>query len=112
MKKYLIVFLLLLTFMLLVACQGEVQQAVEEVAPTVQAAVEEVAPTIEAAVEEVAPTVEAAVEEATEEEAVVNGRNSCCRNRAKPSTWSCCPNSWAFLSLIRLTKVHKKQRPS
>ena len=58
---------LLVLGLLLVACGGDVQQAVEDVAPTVEAAMEEVAPTVEAAVEEVAPTVEAAVEEAVEE---------------------------------------------
>jgi rhamnose transport system substrate-binding protein len=64
MKKYLTVFVLLMALIaLLAACGGQVQQAVEEAAPTVQAAVEEVAPTVEAAVEEMAPTVEAAVEE-------------------------------------------------
>ncbi len=73
MKNYRIVFLLLLTFTLLVACGGEVQQAVEEAAPTIQAAVEEAAPTIEAAVEEIAPTVEAAVEEVTGEDAAPMG---------------------------------------
>ena len=45
-----------------------VEAAVEEVAPTVQAAIEEVAPTVEAAIEEVAPTVEAAIEEVAGEE--------------------------------------------
>lgn len=69
MKKNLSIFILMLTFIfILVACGGEAQQAIEEVAPTVEAAVEQVAPTVEAAVEEVAPTVEAAVEEAMEED--------------------------------------------
>jgi formylglycine-generating enzyme required for sulfatase activity len=45
--------------LILAACQGQVQEAAEQVAPT-----------IEAVVEEVAPTVEAAVEEAVEEAAV------------------------------------------
>ncbi|WP_197699785.1 ABC transporter substrate-binding protein [Candidatus Promineifilum breve] len=49
---------------LLVACGGAVEQAAQDIAPTLQAAAEELAPTVEAAVEEVAPTVEAAVEEA------------------------------------------------
>ena len=43
---------LLVLGLLLVACGGEAQQAVQEVAPTVEAAVEELAPTVEAAVEE------------------------------------------------------------
>jgi peptide/nickel transport system substrate-binding protein len=60
-----ILFLFVVVLMLaLAACGGQVQQAVEEAAPTVEAAVQEAAPTVEAAVEEVAPTVEAAVEEA------------------------------------------------
>ncbi len=42
--------------LLLVACGGQVQQAAQEVAPTVAAAVEEVAPTVAAAVEEAAPS--------------------------------------------------------
>ena len=67
MKKYLTIFVVLLTCTLvLAACGGQVQEAVEEAAPTIEAAVEEAAPTIEAAVEEVAPTVEAAVEEVEE----------------------------------------------
>ncbi len=65
MKNYVTSFvLLMLITLLLAACGGEVQQAVEEAAPTVAAVIEEAAPTIEAAVEEVAPTVEAAAEEA------------------------------------------------
>jgi polar amino acid transport system substrate-binding protein len=69
MKRRILPFVaaLMILGLLLVACGGDVQQAVEEVAPTVEAAVEEVAPTVEAAVEEVAPTVEAAIEEAVEE---------------------------------------------
>jgi len=63
MRKSILFTVLLVLGLLLVACGGEVQQAVEEAAPTVAAAVEEAAPTVEAAVEEVAPTVEAAVEE-------------------------------------------------
>jgi polar amino acid transport system substrate-binding protein len=59
-----IVLVFLVMSLLLVACGGEVQQAVQEVAPTVEAAAEELAPTIEAAATELAPTVEAAVEEA------------------------------------------------
>jgi polar amino acid transport system substrate-binding protein len=60
-------FVVLIVGLLLAACGGQVQQAVEEVAPTVQAAAEEIAPTIEAAAEELAPTVEAAVDAAQEE---------------------------------------------
>jgi phosphate transport system substrate-binding protein len=55
--------LLVLVALFTVACGGQAQQAVEEVAPTLQAAAEELAPTVQAAVEEVAPTVQAAVEE-------------------------------------------------
>jgi multiple sugar transport system substrate-binding protein len=47
----------------LTACGGEVQQAVQEAAPTIQAAAQELAPTVQAAVEEVAPTVAAAATE-------------------------------------------------
>jgi multiple sugar transport system substrate-binding protein/sn-glycerol 3-phosphate transport system substrate-binding protein len=54
---------------MMAACGGEVQQAAEQLAPTVQAAAQEVAPTVQAAVQEVAPTVQAAAQEvmATEE---------------------------------------------
>jgi polar amino acid transport system substrate-binding protein len=38
--------------LLLVACGGEAQQAIQEVAPTLEAAAEELAPTVEAALEE------------------------------------------------------------
>jgi len=55
---------LLVLGLMLVACQGQVQQAVEEAAPTVQAAVEEAAPTVEAAVE--AAATEVMAEEPTE----------------------------------------------
>jgi polar amino acid transport system substrate-binding protein len=54
--------------LLLAACGGEAQQALQEAAPTIEAAAQEVAPTIQAAAEELAPTVEAAVEEAQGEE--------------------------------------------
>ncbi len=67
MKKTVLFTFLIVLGLLLVACGGEAQQAVEEAAPTIAAAVEEVAPTVEAAVEEAAPTIEAAVEEAVEE---------------------------------------------
>ncbi len=50
-KLSLIAFVFLFS-LLLVACGGEAQQAIQEVAPTVEAAVEELAPTVEAAVEE------------------------------------------------------------
>jgi len=72
-KWYLLVVMMIFAAVALAACGGttptaeDVQEAIEEVAPTVQAAVEEVAPTVEAAVEEVAPTVEAVVEEVVEE---------------------------------------------
>ncbi|MFL7840015.1 MAG: ABC transporter substrate-binding protein [Candidatus Promineifilaceae bacterium] len=62
-KILFIVLSLIALAVILVACGGQAQQAVQEVAPTVEAAVQEVAPTVEAAVQEVAPTVEAAVEE-------------------------------------------------
>jgi ABC-type branched-subunit amino acid transport system substrate-binding protein len=71
MKKAPVVTLLffLLGTLFLVACgtpaevQNAVEDAVNEVAPTLQAAADELAPTVQAAVEEIAPTVEAAVEE-------------------------------------------------
>lgn len=78
MRKYTLLLTVLALFaMLLAACGGEVQQAVQEAAPTVQAAVEEVAPTVEAAIEEAAeevateaaPAEEAPAEEAPAEEA-------------------------------------------
>ena len=59
-KLFLLVIALMLGAMVLSACGGQAQEAVQEVAPTVAAAVEEVAPTVEAAVEE-------AMEEPTEE---------------------------------------------
>ena len=62
--------LVLVASIALVACGGEVQEAVQEVAPTVAAAVEEAAPTIEAAVEE---AVEEAAEEPAEEEMMEEG---------------------------------------
>jgi ABC-type transport system substrate-binding protein len=55
--------LLLIAALVITACTatgGDVQEAVEQVAPTLAAAATELAPTVEAAVEEVAPTVEAA----------------------------------------------------
>lgn len=64
MKRLLMVVFVVVLAGLLVACDNAaVQQAVEEVAPTLEAAAQEVAPTVEAAMEAVAPTVEAAVEE-------------------------------------------------
>jgi len=67
-KKMLwIVLSLFALSVILVACGGQAQQAVQEVAPTVEAAVQEVAPTVEAAVQEVAPTIETAVEEVQQE---------------------------------------------
>lgn len=44
------------------AAPAELQEAIEQVAPTLQAAATELAPTVRAAVEDIAPTVEAAVE--------------------------------------------------
>lgn len=69
MKKnrfMLILGLLLIAALALTACtatSGDVQQAIEEVAPTLQAAATELAPTVQAAVEEIAPTVEAVATE-------------------------------------------------
>jgi peptide/nickel transport system substrate-binding protein len=52
-KRWFILLAVVMTLSLvLVACQGQVQEAVQEAAPTIEAAVEEVAPTVEAAVEE------------------------------------------------------------
>ncbi|MFL7837999.1 MAG: substrate-binding periplasmic protein [Candidatus Promineifilaceae bacterium] len=59
---------LMLLGLLLTACSGEAQQALQEAAPTIEAAAQEVAPTIQAAAEELAPTVEAAVQEAQSSE--------------------------------------------
>ncbi|MFN2297017.1 MAG: substrate-binding domain-containing protein, partial [Candidatus Promineifilaceae bacterium] len=55
----LVLFSLLLVFsLILAACgNGQVQEAVQEIAPTVEAAVEEAAPTVEAAVEDAATAV-------------------------------------------------------
>ena len=64
MKRLMLLVVLAALMGLLVACGGAVEQAAQDIAPTLQAAAEELAPTVEAAVEEVAPTVEAAVEEA------------------------------------------------
>jgi multiple sugar transport system substrate-binding protein/sn-glycerol 3-phosphate transport system substrate-binding protein len=73
MKTVVLIVTALLFVLGLAACGGEVQQAAQELAPTVQAAAQEIAPTVQAAVEEVAPTVAAAatarVEEPTEEPA-------------------------------------------
>ncbi|CUS02168.2 exported protein of unknown function [Candidatus Promineifilum breve] len=69
MKKnrvLLLLGLLLLAALAITACtatSGDVQQAIEEVAPTLAAAATELAPTVQAAVEEVAPTVAAAATE-------------------------------------------------
>ncbi|MFN2161923.1 MAG: extracellular solute-binding protein [Candidatus Promineifilaceae bacterium] len=66
-KLPIILLFILLISLALVGCQGQVQQAVEEAAPTVAAAVEEVAPTVEAAVEEaMEPTAEPTEEPAAE----------------------------------------------
>jgi ABC-type transport system substrate-binding protein len=77
-RMLLVMGLLLIAAMVMTACtatSGDVQEAIEQVAPTLQAAATELAPTVEAVVEEVAPTVEAAAtelaggEEPTEEAA-------------------------------------------
>jgi ribose transport system substrate-binding protein len=66
-KKILwIVLSLFALSVILAACGGQVQQAVEEVAPTVEAAVEEAAPTVEAALEEAQQEAEAPAEEEAE----------------------------------------------
>lgn len=65
-RTLLLMGLLLIAAMVITACTatgGDVQQAIEEVAPTLAAAATELAPTVEAVVEEVAPTVEAAATE-------------------------------------------------
>ncbi|HMT20058.1 MAG TPA: ABC transporter substrate-binding protein [Promineifilum sp.] len=65
-RALLLMGLLLVAAMVITACTatgGDVQQAIEEVAPTLAAAATELAPTVEAVVEEVAPTVEAAATE-------------------------------------------------
>lgn len=65
MKKnrfLLLIGLLLIAAMTVTACtatSGDIQQAVEQVAPTLEAAAQEIAPTIAAAATELAPTVEA-----------------------------------------------------
>ena len=69
MKKnrfVLLMGLLLLAALAVTACtatSGQIQEAVDQVAPTLAAAATELAPTVEAAVEEIAPTVEAAATE-------------------------------------------------
>ncbi len=66
MKKnrlILLMGLLLLAALAITACtatSGQIQEAVDQVAPTLAAAATELAPTVQAAVEEIAPTVEAA----------------------------------------------------
>jgi polar amino acid transport system substrate-binding protein len=64
------IVLLLILALALVACSAEtaeeIQEAVEEVAPTLEAAAQEVAPTLEAAATELAPTIEAAATEVSE----------------------------------------------
>ena len=73
-KLLIFLLLILLASVALVACGGQVQEAVEEVAPTIEAAVEEAAPTIEAAVEEaVEETAEELAEEPAEEEMMEEG---------------------------------------
>lgn len=79
MKKnriLLVMGLLLIAALVITACtatSGDIQEAVDQVAPTLAAAATNIAPTVQAAVEEIAPTVEAAAtsmaggEEATAE---------------------------------------------
>ena len=55
-------FLLILA-LLLVACEGQVQEAIEEAAPTIAAAATELAPTLEAAATEISEAVEEVQEE-------------------------------------------------
>lgn len=65
-RTLLVMGLLLIASLVLAACtatSGQIQEAVEQVAPTLEAAAQEIAPTIAAAATELAPTVEAAVEE-------------------------------------------------
>lgn len=66
-KRVLFSVAAILLVVVLAACGGQAQQAVEEVAPTaaaaVEEAVEEIEPTVEAAVEEVEESVEEAAEE-------------------------------------------------
>ncbi|MCB8943455.1 MAG: extracellular solute-binding protein [Ardenticatenaceae bacterium] len=64
--KWFVVLALLLS-MVIVACGGDVQQQVEEAAEELQPTLEAAAEEVQEAVEEAAPTVEAAVEEAMEE---------------------------------------------
>ncbi len=60
MRKVILTLVLLVVVALaLAACGGQVQEAAQQVAPTIAAAVEEVAPTVAAAVEEAAPAEEA-----------------------------------------------------
>ena len=70
---FLVVIMLLLTGLVLSACGGQVQQAVEEAAPTVAAAVEEAAPTVEAAVEEAVEEVQEEMAEEPMEEVSTEG---------------------------------------
>lgn len=76
-RSLLLMGLLLIAAMVLAACTatgGEIQDAIDQVAPTLEAAAQEVAPTIAAAATELAPTIEAAVEEvAPTLEAVATG---------------------------------------
>ena len=65
-RALLLMGLLLVAAMVITACTapgGNVQDAIEEVAPTLEAAASEIAPTLAAAATEIAPTVEAVVEE-------------------------------------------------
>jgi polar amino acid transport system substrate-binding protein len=68
-RRFIGLFALLVLALVLVACGGEAQEVIEEVAPTLEAAATELAPTIEAAATKVAEQ----VEEAGEEEAEAGG---------------------------------------
>lgn len=62
-KLFVLVLLLAATTLFVAGCSGEVQQAVQEAAPTLEAAATQLGPTVEAAATQLAPTVEAAAEE-------------------------------------------------
>jgi outer membrane murein-binding lipoprotein Lpp len=63
-KLLTLILALLAASLILAGCDsGAVEEAVNEIAPTLEAAANEIAPTLEAAVEEIAPTLEAAATE-------------------------------------------------
>jgi hypothetical protein len=59
--KWLAILALVMS-LVLVACGGNAEQQIEDAAQHVEDAAEELQPTLEAAIEEVQPTVEAAIE--------------------------------------------------